>query len=281
MVVTPCGREPEIEMSSDSRGDELPSEAPFGESMARRYDVDEAEMFAPTVLAPTVDLLAELAGGGPALEFGVGTGRVALPLSQRGVDVHGIDLSAAMVARLRAKPGAACIGVTVGDCTTAQVPATFSLIYMVFNTIMNLTTQEAQVACFRNAAAHLRPGGCFLIEAMVPALRRLPPGQTVQPFALTPTHLGFDVYDLVTQRLESHHHRYVAGRWEVDVAPFRYVWPAELDLMARLAGMTLRDRWGGWRRETFTAESDGHVSVWEKAVEADGSDRGYRTPQLS
>jgi SAM-dependent methyltransferase len=176
--------------------------------------------------------------------------------------VHGIDLSEAMVARLRAKPGAEAIGVTIGDFATTRVEGTFSLAYLVFNTIGNLTTQDEQVACFRNAAAHLEPGGCFVIEVGVPGLRTLPPGETFQVFDFGPEHVGIDEYDVANQGLVSHH--YDAG-CEFRSTPFRYVWPAELDLMARLAGMTLRERWSGWRREPFTSESTKHVSVWEKA----------------
>ena len=236
----------------------------FGERVAARYDESSAEMFEPAVVDPAVDLLAELAGDGAALELGIGTGRIALPLARRGVPVHGIDLSAAMVARLRAKPGADQVGVTIGDFATTTVDRRFSVAYLVFNTIGNLTTQDAQVACFQNAAAHLEPGGCFVIEVGVPQLQRLPPGETVRAFALSDTHLGFDEYDLVSQGLVSHHYRVVDGRLELDSVPLRYVWPAELDLMARLAGMRLRERWGGWRREPFTGASTRHVSVWEK-----------------
>jgi SAM-dependent methyltransferase len=236
----------------------------FGERVAARYDESSAEMFDPAVVDPAVDFLAGLAGDGAALELGIGTGRIALPLARRGVPVHGIDLSEAMVARLRAKPGAERIGVTVGDFATTTVDGSFSVAYLVFNTIGNLTTQDEQVACFQNAAAHLEPGGCFVIEVGVPQLQRLPPGETVRAFALTPTHLGFDEYDLVSQGLVSHHYRVVDGRLELDSLPLRYVWPSELDLMARLAGMRLRERWGGWRREPFTGESTKHVSVWEK-----------------
>ncbi len=178
--------------------------------------------------------------------------------------VHGIDLSEAMLSRLRAKPGAGEIGVTLGDFATTRVEGTFSVAYLVFNTIMNLTTQDEQVACFRNVAAHLEPGGAFVIEVMVPALQRLPPGESFQPFDVSPTHLGFDEYDVVSQGLVSHHYSLVDGTFENVSMPFRYVWPAELDLMARLAGMTLRERWSGWQREPFTSESRQHVSVWEK-----------------
>jgi hypothetical protein len=234
----------------------------FGEPVAARYDELSAEMFAPDAVDPVVEVLARLAGGGWALELGIGTGRIALPLAGRGVPVHGIELSEAMVARLRAKPGAEGIGVTVGDFATTRVEGRFSVAYLVFNTIMNLTTQEAQVACFGNAAAHLEPGGCFVIEVMVPALQRLPPGETVRPFDVTPTHLGFDEYDVASQGLISHHYTLIDGDLDIGSIPFRYVWPAELDLMARLAGMTLRERWGGWHREPFTSDSTGHVSVW-------------------
>ena len=236
----------------------------FGEAVAARYDASSAGMFAPAVIEPMVDVLAELAGGGAALELGIGTGRIALPLARRGVRVHGIDLSAAMVARLRAKPGAERIGVTIGDFATTRVPGRFSLAYLVFNTIMNLTTQDEQVACFQNVAAHLDDGGCFVIEVMVPELQRLPPGETVRPFDVTPTHLGFDEYDVASQGLVSHHYSFVDGDLDVGSVPFRYVWPSELDLMARLAGMRLRERWSGWTREPFTSDSRGHVSVWQK-----------------
>jgi SAM-dependent methyltransferase len=236
----------------------------FGEQVAARYDASAADMFDPAVVEPVADFLAGLAGEGAALELGIGTGRIALPLARRGVRVHGIDLSEAMVARLRAKPGAEGIAVTVGDFATTRVDGRFTLAYLVFNTIGNLTTQDEQVACFQNAAAHLEPGGCFVIEVGVPQLQRLPPGETVRAFALTPTHLGFDEYDVASQGLISHHWSVVDGTWEVTSMPFRYVWPSELDLMARLAGMTLRERWGGWRREPFTSDSTKHVSVWEK-----------------
>ena len=236
----------------------------FGQRVAARYDESSADMFEPAAVDPVVDFLAELAGDGPALELGIGTGRIALPLSRRGVRVHGLDLSEAMVERLRAKPGAEEIGVTIGDFATTSVEGTFALAYLVFNTIMNLTSQEEQVACFRNVAAHLEPGGCFVIEVGVPELQRLPPGETVRPFDVSADHLGFDEIDVARQGLISHHYSLVGDRWEVVSIPFRYVWPSELDLMARLAGMTLRERWSGWKREPFTSESRRHVSVWEK-----------------
>jgi hypothetical protein len=237
----------------------------FGEEVAARYDDSEGWMNDPAVVEPAVDLLAELAGGGAALELGIGTGRIALPLSACGVLVHGVDLSEAMVARLRAKPGAELIGVTIGDFATTAVEGRFALVYLVFNTIMNLTSQDEQVACFRNASAHLEPGGCFLIEVGVPDLQRLPFGETIRPFHVGASHLGFDELDVARQALVSHHYRRGEdGRLTGRSIPFRYVWPAELDLMARLAGMALRDRWGGWRREPFTLTSEKHVSVWEK-----------------
>jgi SAM-dependent methyltransferase len=236
----------------------------FGEPVAARYDELSADMFEPAVVDPVVDFLADLAGQGAALELGIGTGRIAVPLARRGIRVHGIDLSGAMVARLRAKPGAEQIAVTIGDFATTSVEGRFSLAYLVFNTIGNLTTQDEQVACFQNVAAHLQPGGCFVIEVGVPQLQRLPPGETVRAFTLTPTHLGFDEYDVATQGLISHHYHIEDGKLDVDSLPLRYVWPSELDLMARLAGMTLRERWGGWKREPFTGDSTKHVSVWEK-----------------
>jgi SAM-dependent methyltransferase len=236
----------------------------FGEAVAASYDDDAADLFQPAAVDPVVDFLAGLAGDGAALELGIGTGRIALPLARRGIPVHGIDLSEAMVARLRAKPGSDDINVTVGDFATTTVQGRFALAYLVFNTIQNLTSQNEQVACFQNVAAHLAPGGCFVIEVGVPQLQRLPPGETVRAFALTTTHLGFDEYDVANQGLISHHYWLKDGELELVSMPFRYVWPAELDLMARLAGMTLRERWAGWRREPFTSDSTKHVSVWEK-----------------
>jgi SAM-dependent methyltransferase len=236
----------------------------FNERIAARYDESSADMFDPRALDPVVDLLVELAGGGRALEFGIGTGRIALPLAARGVPVQGIELSKAMAARLREKPGGDAIGVTIGDFATTSLEGSFSLAYLVFNTIMNLTTQAAQVRCFRNAAAHLEPSGCFVIEVGVPGLQRLPPGETFQVFAGSEDYWGIDEYDVVTQGLVSHHLEIVDGRLERFSMPFRYVWPAELDLMAELSGMRLRDRWSGWKREPFTSDSRQHVSVWEK-----------------
>jgi SAM-dependent methyltransferase len=219
----------------------------------------------PAVVDPAVDFLAALAGDGAALELGIGTGRIAIPLAQRGVRVAGIDLSEEMVARLRAKPGGAEIPVTIGDFATARAEGTFALAYLVYNTIGNLTTQEAQVACFRNVAAQLAPGGSFVIELLIPDLRRLPPGETMRVFQASETHWGIDEYDVAGQRLTSHHfERIDDGRFELVSMPFRYAWPAELDLMAQLAGLTLRERVGDWNREPFTSDSRKHVSVWEK-----------------
>jgi SAM-dependent methyltransferase len=240
----------------------------FDERVAARYDESTAEMFDPAVVDPAVDLLAELAGDGRALELGIGTGRIALPLAQRGVPVHGIDLSEAMVARLREKPGGEHIDVTIGDFATTSVDGTFSLAYVVFSTIMNLTTQAAQVTCFRNVAAHLEPGGSFVVEVGIPALQRLPPGETIHAFDVSETHWGIDEYDVATQGLVSHHLELVDDRVDRLSIPFRYVWPSELDLMAELAGMKLRERWSGWKREPFTSESRKHVSVWEKPAAA-------------
>jgi SAM-dependent methyltransferase len=237
----------------------------FGERVAARYDESTAELFDPAVVGPVVDFLAGLAGQGAALELGIGTGRIALPLAERGVRVHGIDLSKAMVARLRAKPGADRIGVTIGDFSTTAVDGTYSLAYVVFNTLGNLTTQAAQSACFRNVAGHLEPGGCFVVEIGVPELQRVPPGDTMRVFHASETHWGIDEYDVASQALVSHHFTRVDdGRFELVSVPFRYVWPAELDQMAELAGMQLRERWSGWLREPFTSESGKHVSVWEK-----------------
>jgi SAM-dependent methyltransferase len=236
----------------------------FGERIAATYDDEAGELFQPAAIDPVVDLLVELAAGGRALELGIGTGRIAVPLAQRGVPVHGIDLSRAMVARLRAKPGAEAIGVTIGDFATTTVDGTFAVAYLVFNTIQNLTTQADQVACFRNVAAHLEPGGTFVIEVGVPELRRLPPGETVRPFHVSDGYWGFDEFDVANQGLVSHHLSIVDDRVDRVSIPFRYVWPAELDLMAQLAGLRLRHRWEDWRREPFTSESRGHVSVWEK-----------------
>jgi predicted RNA methylase len=235
----------------------------FGEEIASRYD-DDGDISSPAVVDPVVDVLAELAGDGRALELAIGTGRIAVPLATRGVRVAGIDDSEAMVARLRAKPGADGIEVVIGDMSTTRVDGDFSLVYLVFNTIFNLTTQDAQVACFENAAAHLSNGGRFVIETGVPALQSLPVGQTIVPFRADPDGLGFDVYDVVTQRFSSQHYTFTEGGVRAGPVEFRYAWPAELDLMARIAGLRLEARWSNWQREPFTAVSTSHVSVYAK-----------------
>jgi len=232
--------------------------------VAARYDDASWSMFDPELLAATADLLAELAGDGGALEFAIGTGRIAVPLAVRGVRVAGIDNSEAMLERLREKPGAERIDAVVGDMAATHVDGEFSLVYLVFNTIFNLTEQDGQVACFENAAAHLPGGGRFVIEARVPELQRLPLGQTVLPWRADPDGMSYYVYDTVTQRLSGRHYNFVDGRVEPNPIEMRYAWPSELDLMARLAGMRLEHRWAGWRREPFTALSPAHVSVYVK-----------------
>ncbi len=237
----------------------------WSKELADIYDAASASMFQPKVLEPAVDVLAELAAGGAALEFAVGTGRVALPLAQRGVQVHGIELSPDMVEQLRRKPGGDEIPVTVGDMTTTHVSGSFSLVYLVWNTIMNVTAQAEQVAVFHNAASHLEPGGQFVVEVMVPQLRRLPPGESVRVFAHTDHYVGFETFDdLVDQISTSHHWREMNGRLIKESQPFRYVWPSELVLMGQLAGFRLIDRWGSWDRSDFTAESTHQIAVFQK-----------------
>jgi SAM-dependent methyltransferase len=237
----------------------------FAGEVAARYDLTLGAMGSAEVLEPTVDRLAELVGSGAALEFAIGTGRVALPLAERGVSVSGIELSADMVAQLRAKPGGDEIRVTLGDMTSTRVAGQFRLVYLVYNTIGNVETQDRQVACFQNAAAHLEEGGCFVVEMVVPDLRRLVPGQDAIVWAHAPGYVGYDRYDdLVGQHAVSHH--FVADGSTVREVrtPWRYVWPSELDLMARLAGLSLTARWADWKRSPFTGESTSHVSVWQK-----------------
>ena len=237
----------------------------FGEEVAAVYDESTDAEFDPAAIAQTVDVLADLAGDGAALELAVGTGRVALPLAARGVPVSGIELSTAMADRLRAKDAEHRVAVTIGDMATTRVEGSFRLVYLVFNTIGNLTTQDEQVACFVNAAAHLEPGGRFLIEVVVPDLRRLPPGQDAVVFTHAPGYVGYDRYtDLVAQQAVSHHFFADAAGGRELQTPFRYVWPSELDLMARLAGLSLQHRWAGWDRAPFTGDSTSHVSVWVK-----------------
>jgi len=237
----------------------------WDEATARRYDETASSMFDPDVLDPVVELLAGLAGSGRALELAIGTGRVAVPLAARGVPVCGIELSQPMVEQLRRKADASTIPVVVGDMATATVPGSFAVVYLVWNTIGNLRTQDEQVECFRNAARHLEPGGRFVVEVGVPALRRLPPGQTAVPFDVDERHLGVDTYDVVSQQATSHHvWTDDDGSTRRSTHHFRYVWPSELDLMARLAGMELERRTADWRGNPFTAESDAHVSVWRR-----------------
>jgi len=235
----------------------------WDEETAEGYDTPGAGMFAPKVVGPAVDRLAELAGDGPVLEFAIGTGRIAVPLRERGVPVAGIELSPPMAARLRRKADAATIPVVIGDMATATVPGRFTLVYLVFNGLSNLLTQAEQVACFRNAARHLSPGGRFVIELGVPQLRKLPPGQQAVVWHTEPGYIGLDDYDVLRQHVVSHHFRFGEGREaRLFRSPHRYVWPAELDLMAELAGFTLECRHADWRGSTFSAESDSHVSVY-------------------
>lgn len=230
---------------------------------ARRYDTPGTGMFAPEVLGPTVDRLAQLAGDGPVLEFAIGTGRIAVPLAERGVPVAGIELSAPMIDRLRTKVSDETIEVVVGDMATARAPGAYTLIYLVFNTISNLLTQTEQVACFRNAARHLLPGGRFVIELWVPDLRTLPPGQDATVHRSEPGYIGLDTYDVVHQQVVSHHFHFGQDKHaQLFRSPHRYIWPAELDLMAQLAGFELESRHADWAGTEFTAESPSHVSVY-------------------
>ena len=233
--------------------------------IAEVYDKVYAAMFEPPVLGPVVGLLAGLARGGPALEFAAGTGRVALALSARGIAVTGIELSPHMARQLAAKPGADAVPVVIGDMTTTRVPGTFTLVYLVANTIMNVTTQDDQLAVFANAAAHLPPGGCFVVEVEVPQLRRVPPGEAAWVFTLDPDHVGIETFDDTAGQIAwSHHWFEVDGRLVRHSAPYRYVWPSELDLMARITGFRVRDRWAGWDRAPFTSGSHSQVAVFEK-----------------
>jgi SAM-dependent methyltransferase len=235
----------------------------WDEDTARRYDTPGTGMFAPEVLGPTVDRLAELAAGGPALELAIGTGRVAVPLAERGVPVTGIELSRPMVDQLRTKVDESTIPVVLGDMATATAPGEFNLVYLVYNTISNLLTQDEQVQCFRNAARHLAPGGRFVIELWVPELRKLPPGQTATVFQSEPGYIGLDTYDVLHQHVVSHHFRFdETQQARLFRSPHRYVWPAELDLMAQLAGFELETRHADWAGTEFTAESRSHVSVY-------------------
>lgn len=235
----------------------------WDEAAAARYDEASAEKFAPEVLDPAVELLAELADGGRVLELAIGTGRVAIPLAARGLDVSGIELSPHMVEQLHRK--APDLPVVVGDMATTTVPGEFALVYVVWNSIANLRTQEEQVACFANAARHLAPGGRFVIELWIPGIRRFPPGQAAVPFHVGDGHVGFDTYDMATQQGTSHHYTHQAdGSVRYGQSNFRYIWPSECDLMAQLAGLRLERRMADWDGSTFTGDSENHVSVWRK-----------------
>ncbi len=236
----------------------------FGEEVAARYDEGAADLSTPEVINPIVEFLASLAGDGRALEFGIGTGRIALPLQERGVSVDGIDFSAAMLSRLKAKPGAETIEALEGDFATTAMGDTYDLVFLVFNTINNLTTQAEQVACFENAARHLVSGGYFVIEVGVPELRMLPPGQNLRAFHVSETRWGIDEYHFATQDFTSHHMHIRDGELRRNSIPFRYVFPEELDLMARIAGMVRVGRWAGWDQEPFTNDSTKHVTTWQK-----------------
>jgi SAM-dependent methyltransferase len=241
----------------------------WDEDTAERYDDLSAEMFAPEVLDPAVDFLAALAGCGPALELAIGTGRVAIPLADRGVPVTGIELSQPMVDQLRRKASADKLPVVIGDMATATVPGSFSLVYVVWNSIGNLCTQDEQVQCFRNAAGHLSPGGRFVVELWVPGIRRFPPGQAAVPFEVTDRHAGFDTLDTVSQRGTSHHYwRMDDGSTRYGSSNFRYIWPAECDLMAALAGLEPEQRMADWDGAPFTSDSESHISIWRKPLDA-------------
>jgi SAM-dependent methyltransferase len=240
----------------------------FDSTVAATYDDPLDPMNQPAAIEPAVEFLASLAGDGRALEFAIGTGRIGLPLRRRGVEVHGIELSRAMLEHLRQKEGGDTIPITVGDMTTSRAEGDFRLVYLVYNTIMNVTTQAGQVAVFRNAAAHLEPGGSFVIEVGVPDLQRLPFGETFRVFDFSERHIGIDEYDVVNQGLVSHHFDDRGEEISRSSGPFRYVWPSELDLMADMAGQRLRERWSSWQREPFTNVSDRHISVWEKTPSA-------------
>lgn len=237
----------------------------WGREIAEVYDQTSAAMFDAAVVDPVVDMLVELAAGGPALELAIGTGRLALPLSARGVSVRGIELSPHMVEQLKRKPGADAIPVTIGDMTTTRVKGEFALVYLVFNTIMNVTTQDEQVAVFANASAHLAPGGVFVVEVLVPQIRRVPPTERGRIFAMKDDHVGIETFDDVEAQISwSHHWMQVDGRLVYHSAPYRYVWPSELDLMARLAGLRLRNRWSGWKRQPFSGTGVDQVVVYQK-----------------
>ena len=265
MTEQPDGTGPAFAEEGDAAADGW-----FPESVAVTYDDESGAANRPEAVDPVVQVLADLAGDGPVLELAVGTGRIAAPLASRGLRVAGIELSRAMAGRVADKPGGDRVEVTIGDMTSTRVAGEFSLVYLVFNTISNVTTQDGQVDVFRNAAAHLRPGGLFLVEVGLPSLRRLPPGQDTVPFRVAPGpdgggYVGFDQYDVVTQQFTSNHVTVSAdGSGEFRRIPFRYAWPAEMDLMARIAGLRLKHRWSDWDRSPLTAASTKQVSVWER-----------------
>ncbi len=252
-------------MTDDLQAGFLQSASTWGECAASTYDADGSDMFSPEVLEPVIHFLARLADKGPVLEFAIGTGRVAIPLAERGLAVWGIDFSQAMIDELYKKTTPDVIPTVVGDMSQTVVSGRFSLVYLVFNTISNLLSQEAQVNCFINAARHLMPGGSFVVELGVPDLRLLPPGQEAVVFHSQPGYMGIDTYDVANQYLVSHHFTFASGQpVELGRSKHRYAWPAELDLMARLAGMELEARYSDWNYSPFTCESRSHVSVYRK-----------------
>jgi SAM-dependent methyltransferase len=245
-------------------GSAVVAETHFDEWVARRFARLWPEVFGADLLDAAVEFLADLAGSGSALEFGVGTGRVAIPLAHRGIPMAGIELSKAMADELR-RQGGDKIAVTLGDFATARVEGTFGLVYLLRNTITNLTTQDEQVEAFHNAARHLDPGGCFVVENYIPALQRLPPGETQYVSKATPDHIAVGEYDVAAQIENSRHWWLIDGELRTFESPHRYVWPSELDLMAKMAGLGLRERWSDWRRAPFGSDSRSHISVWERA----------------
>jgi SAM-dependent methyltransferase len=238
----------------------------FDEWIAARYEQLWPHVLQPAILDDAVEFLADLAHHGSALEFGIGTGRIALPLARRSVDVSGIEIAPAMVAQLQAQQGSAEVDVAIGDFASVALGRSFDVVYLVRNTITNVATLDGQIAVFQNAAAHLKPNGCFVIENYIPALRQMPPGEMARVFDSTPEHLGYEVYDFAAQIAVSHHYWVVDGKLEYRAGPHRFVWPSELDLMARLAGLRLRERWSDWARAPFTADSRSHISIWERAA---------------
>ena len=242
-------------------------ESTYGDRIADVYDELYEDLASPALVAPMVDVLANLAGGGRALELGIGTGRIALPLAGRGVEVHGIDASAAMVDKMRRKPGGGRIPVTMADFADVDADGRFSLVYVVFNTFFALLTQDAQVRCFANVASRLSEGGVFLVEAFAPDLTRFERGQNIQAGVVETDRVSIDLsrHDAVAQTVESSHVHISEQGVRLYPVKLRYAWPSELDLMARVAGMRLRSRWGDWQGGPFTASSTNHVSAYELA----------------